>query len=254
MIVYHYEALSYIDIDSGNLWGSWPHDPRTPGDVDWEWPYATIASNNNVILVTGDYNADIHHYYVTTDEGNTWTYLGVIGSPDSCITLSQFVRASRNPGSHKIVHAWTQSIALEYAGYTISTYANNVHYQLSTDDGVTWGMPVRVTNYTPPITMANGDSTPWAFCHVNAVFDNNDNLHIAWGAHLGWVQNDTIYYGERAKIFHWDEVSNTVSTVNSPSTYYPEPEGWWLQRSLYTPVGEPGAWENPGRPTAARGW
>jgi hypothetical protein len=90
--------------------------------------------------------------------------------------------------------------------------------------------------------MTNGDSTPWAYCHANAVFDNNDYLHISWQGHMAWKQNDTLYYGDRAKIFHWDEVSDSITVVNSPSVYYNEPNGWWLQRSVYNPTGEPGAW------------
>jgi hypothetical protein len=149
VISYHYQALSWIDIDAGNLSGNWPNAPKTPGVTDHIWPKIAVASNNNIIMVTSDYNVNIHHAYLTTDKGNTWNYLGAVGGPDSCMTLSYFVHASHNPGSHKVVQTWTQSIALEYAGYLISAMANNVHYRLSTDDGATWGSPIRVTNYTP---------------------------------------------------------------------------------------------------------
>jgi hypothetical protein len=239
VIAYHWQSQSWIDIDAGNLWGSWPNDPKTPGVVDHIWVAIAVASNNNIVMATGDYDSSVQHLYLTTNLGETWTHLF---DTDSTVSLSQFLRASRNSGSHKMVYSWVQSIALEYGGFLISQVANDVCYRLSTDNGLTWGSPVNITNYLPPGMMVNGDSTPWALSHVNGVFDNNDNLHLAWGAHLGWVEDDTLYYYERAKVFHWDEVSGTVSTVNSPSIYYPEPGGWWLQRSVYNPGGEPGAW------------
>lgn len=239
VIAYHYNAgagyYSWIDIDQGNGWGILPNNPTTPAGTDHIWPYIAVANNNaNIVMVTGDYGGDFHHMYLSTDLGNTWTYLAEY---DSCLDLSQYVWASTNPGSQKIVHAWTQSIALEYSGYLISQMACDVFYQLSNDNGVTWGTPINITHYTPPAQMVNGDTSAWAYCDVDAHFDNNDNLHIVWSTNMGWVHNDTIYFNDRAKIFHWDEVSNTITTVNSPSIYYNEPNGWWLEGT-----GEPGAW------------
>jgi hypothetical protein len=186
-------------------------------------------------MITGDYDFDIHHRYLTTNLGDTWTHQAEF---DSCLDLSQFVCASRNSGSHKVVHAWTQSIAIEYEGLLLSQMACDVFYELSTNDGATWGTPVNITHYTPPGQMTNGDTTPWAYCDVDAHFDNNDHLHIVWATNMGWVYNDTIYFDDRAKIFHWDEVSNTITKVNSPSTHYSEPNGWWLEGT-----GNPGAWK-----------
>ncbi|MGB9721254.1 MAG: sialidase family protein, partial [bacterium] len=233
VVAYHHKLAgvysAWIDIDQGNGYGILPNNPKTPGVNLHLWPYIAAAPNNtNIVMVTGDYDYDLHHMYLTTNLGDTWTQLAEF---DSCFALSQFVRVSRNPGSQKIVHAWTQSIAVEYAGYLISQMANDVFYQVSIDNGVTWGTPVNIIHYTPPGQMVNGDTTPWAFSDVNAVFDNNDNLHIVWASHMGWMHNDTIYFNDRAKIFHWDEVSNTITKVNSPSIYYNEPNGWWLKSS-----------------------
>ncbi|MCK4250505.1 T9SS type A sorting domain-containing protein, partial [candidate division WOR-3 bacterium] len=226
VIAYHYNAgagyYSWIDIDAGNLSGAFG-DPKSPEVADHIWPYIAVAGDN-IIMVTGDYSgdyADMHHLYITTDEGVTWTY---IADYDSCTTLSQFIRAS--PFSDKVVHVWTQSMDLE----DVSQWCNDVYYELSTDNGITWSAPINITNYTPPDSMSAGDSVIWAFNNVNALFDANDNLHIAWGGHLAWVSaGDTLYGGDRAKIFHWDEVSGIISTVSSPSIYYNEPGGWWLE-------------------------
>jgi hypothetical protein len=224
VVSYHWNAgagyYSWIDI---NRWGA-PSDPKSP-EVDGHiWPVICVARNNNIIMVTGDNNnVNMNHLYLTTDEGETWTHLMEF---DSVAGASRFVRASRNPGSQKVVHVWTQSMDLE----DVSQWCNDVYYGLSTDNGVTWDAPINITNYTPPDSMSAGDSVIWAFNNTSAVFDTSDNLHIAWGGHLAWRgAGDTLYGGDRAKIFQWDEVSGIISTVSSPSIYYNEPGGWWLE-------------------------
>ena len=220
VIAYHggFYAGSVIDIGPGNT--------SSPNVSNHIWPYVACAQNNNIILATGNSTgADSHHLYLTTDEGATWQR---IADFDSCTCLSQFVRASNNPGSQKVVHVWTQSIAMEYTGYLLSQMACDVWYMLSTDNGVTWSPPMNITNFTPPSQMVDGDSTPWAYADVNAVFDNNDRLHIAWGANLGYMLNDTLYYADHAKIFHWDEMTDDLHVISSPSSHYGDPAGWWL--------------------------
>jgi len=220
---WHYGGWGYTSIDEGSGWGSWPGDTGSPHVDNHIWPYVACASNNNIVMATGNNGEDYHHFYYTTDEGVTWTH---IADFDSCTCLSQFVRASHT--SAKVVHAWTQSVAVEYAGNLISQTACDLIYILSTDNGVTWGPQINITNSIPVGQLVNGDSTIYAYSDANAVFDNNDNLHIAFGANLGYVLNDTIYYYDHAKIFHWDEVTNELHVVSSPSIHYSEPGGWWI--------------------------
>jgi len=89
---------------------------------------------------------------------------------------------------------------------------------VSTDGGMTWGPHTNLTNYQPyPIDSARG------YGGVDAVFDNNDNLHIVWEG-----RRVTDNYWQTSKIFHWDEVNDTITVVNSPSIYYNDPGGWWI--------------------------
>ncbi len=240
---WHYGGNGYTSIDLGSGWGSWPGDTGSPHVANHIWPFVACASNNNIVMATGNSETgqDWHHFYYTTDEGVTWNHLFDF---DSCTCLSQFVRASRN--SAKVVHVWTQSIAVEQTGFLISQMACDIHYMLSTDNGVNWGPQTNATNFIPLGAMVNNDSTPWAYADVNAIFDNNDNLHFAFGANLGYVFNDTVYYADHAKIFHWDEVTNEIHVVSSPSIHYTDPDGWWLDV-----LGDPGpsahteAWRLP---------
>lgn len=228
VIAYHYNPGSgyycYIDIDGGNLWGVWPNNPCTPGVPGHICPYVAVVNNGNIVLATGDMNADMLHLYVTSDEGNSWTS---IADFDSCTCLSQFLRSSINSWSNKLVFVWTQFITDTIANGQMD---NDVWYMLSEDGGITWGQPVNITNYQPTDSVR-------AYSNVNAIFDRSDNLHIVWAG-----RKVTDNYYEASKIFHWDEVSNSISIVSSPSTYYNEPGGWWIATET-SPV--PGGWRLP---------
>ena len=228
VICYHYNHgsgyYSWIDIDGGQLWGTWPNYPQSPEVADHTYPYIAVANNNNIIMATGDLNEDMLHLYLTVDQGSTWTSVGDV---DSCASWSQFLRSSLNPGSNKVVFVWTQFITDTLAGGQID---NDVCYMLSTDGGVTWDTPVNITNYQP------NDSVR-AYCNVNAVFDRDDSLHIAWAG-----RKVTDNYYQASKIFHWCETSDTVTIVSSPSMHYNEPGGWWI---TVPGAGDPGDWRMP---------
>ena len=228
VVAYHYDpgggACSWIDIDGGNAWGTWPNNPQSPMVYGHIWPYVSVANNNNILLASGDYTGDSQHVYLTTDEGIVWYSMF---DYDSCATLSQFVRASENNGSNKIVFIHTKYITDTTASGQLD---NDVWYTLSTDGGSSWTMHTNLTNYQL------SDSVR-AYCNVNAIFDDNDYLHIVWAGRK--VDNDNYY--QTSKIFHWDEYNDTITVINSPSTYYNEPGGWWIQGT----AGEVGAWRLP---------
>ena len=214
---------SWIDIDAGNLWGTWSNDPNNIGVLNHVWPKVAVANNGNIVVVTGHYGSSEHHGYVTTDEGLTWST--DLFNDDSCATLSQFIRASENTGSNKMVFVNTSFITDSAA---IGQVDNDLFYRLSTDGGVTWGSRVNVTNYQPADTVR-------AYCNVNAIFDNSDNLHITWAG-----RQVTDNYYSASNIFHWDEVSGNTVIVNSPSTYYTS--DWWIAA---TGGGDYGGWRMP---------
>jgi len=225
-IAYHYDPgagyFGWVDTDAGQGWGLWPNNMVTPAVNNHIWPRLAWTENGNIIMPTGDYDADIHHLYVSTDLGSSWTH---VNQWDSCGTLSTFGRASHN--SNKIVFVHTQYIT-DQPNVQLD---NDVYYMLSVDGGVTWGPHTNITNYQTADTVR-------AYCNVNAVFDQNDNLHIAWAGRRCTYPD----MWEASKIFHWDEVSNTITIVNSPSTYYVEPGGWWIATETSP---QPGSWRMP---------
>jgi len=230
-VVYHFDPGSgyygWVDIDGGNLWGTWPNNPVSPQIADHIWPYAAFASNNNIVMVAHGYPVpgDNHIYaYLTTDNGSNWSS---IFSVDSCAAISQFVRASRNSGSQKVVICWTMFITDTVASGQLD---NNIWYILSTDNGVNWSAPTNITDYQPSDSVRG-------YTDVNAIFDANDDLHIAW---TGRRVTDNYY--EASKVFHWDEVSGNINVINSPSTYYTDPGGWWIETAT---GGDYGGWRLP---------
>ena len=230
VVTYHYDAGSgytcWIDIDQGNLWGAWPNNPSSILVPDRLWGRICVAYNNNILMTTGDYNANEHHLFLTADEGSNWT---PVMSFDSAATLSHHVRASHTGTSNKVVFAHTKFINDSIACGQLD---NDVCYIESTDGGITWSAYTNITQYQPyPLDSVR------ACCGVNAVYDHNDNLHIAW---QGRYIDSTAYY-QKSKVFHWDEVHDTITVINSPSRYYNEPGGWWLEGS----IGSFGAWRLP---------
>jgi hypothetical protein len=230
MIIFHEfgapNYLSWIDVDGGNVWGAWPNNQQSINTNYCVWPYVCIANNGNIVVATGDYQYDLQHLFVSTDSGGSWTQVATI---DSCGTLSQHVRASENSGSNKVVYVYTAYIT-DVPNVQLD---NDVYYMLSTDGGVTWGAEVNITNYQP----YPADSVR-AYCNVNAVFDENDHLHIAWGGRR--IDAGGMY--DASKIFHWDEVTGDIHIVSSPSTYYSEPGGWWIATATSP---SPGSWRMP---------
>lgn len=194
---WHYGCYSYISIDQGSGWGSWPGDTSSPHIDDHLWPYVACAQNNNIILASGnsDAGANSLHLYFTTNEGETWQHIADIDS-----VCSYFVRSSNN--SPRVVLTWLRS--------------GDVWFMYSSDCGVTWSDPRNITNYhTYPI------DTVSAWNDVNAVFDEHENIHVAWTG----IQVDTVYHCA-SKIFHWDEVSDTITVVNG--NWWRWPWSWWL--------------------------
>jgi hypothetical protein len=228
VIVYHYNPgpgyYSWVDIDGGNGWGTWPNTPRSPFMPDHIWPYIAVANNNNFVLATGDYSGNNHHLHVSTDEGLTWSYSTGF---DSCAILSLFVRASEKRTADKVAFVHTQFITDSVAAGQLD---HDVYYMISDDGGITWGPHINITNYQP------SDSVR-AYCNTNALFDDNDNLHVVWAGR----KVDNVYYYQASKIFHWDEFNDTITVVSSPSIYYNEPGGWWIEGS----AGNVGAWHMP---------
>jgi hypothetical protein len=227
VISYHFNTGSnayypFYDVDAGNGFGSMPNDPKNPPNSNnFLWPMVAATKTGNYVLATDDNApADIHHCFVTTDNGTTWTNPF---NSDSAACISQYVIASRM--SDKVAFIETRFKSDSAAAGQLD---NNVFYRISTNGGVTWGARVGVTHYQSADTMR-------AYDCVSGVFDQNDNLHIIWAARY-------IYQGgyyDASKIMHWDEVHNQITCVSHTTGIFSG--GWW---GWTNPNGY-GAWRMP---------
>jgi hypothetical protein len=113
-VAYHFNPgagyYSWVDIDGGQGWGTWPNNPVSPEAADIIWPHIAVTSNNNYVMACHGQpvpGTNMMYLYVSTDMGSSWTQ---VFSVDSCATISQFVRSSRNPGSGKVVFCYNKFI------------------------------------------------------------------------------------------------------------------------------------------------
>ncbi len=70
----------------------------------------------------------------------------------------------------------------------------DVWYKKSTDQGVTWGSAIDVSNYT-------GDSLWRAYDDLSAVISPDGNLHIIWPARQ--LNDSTSYENAKCRLVHW---------------------------------------------------
>jgi hypothetical protein len=184
-----------------------------PGSSYYVWPYETIDRNDRIHIVSyensGTGTPQRAIYTRSDDEGKTWIAPELW---DSLMAISGVLTSSRI--SDKVCIAYTHPRDLEDP----NQYNDDMCYYESLD-GVTWnfnGGMINVTNYQISDTLR-------AYCHVDAVYDWNDDLHLIW---------ITPYYDEiggrittdACLLWHWSEANGITMVAN----------GWWPS--------SPGAW------------
>lgn len=92
-------------------------------------------------------------------------------------------------------------------------YENDVYYQTSNDYGINWNPMQNITH----MDTASADWMPYN--DIDAMWDNNDDLHIGWVA-SNWRQyREERNLGFGARIFHWTEnYGNDISDVNAATS------------------------------------
>ncbi|GBE30739.1 hypothetical protein BMS3Bbin04_01775 [bacterium BMS3Bbin04] len=121
----------------------------------------------------------------------------------------------------------------EVFGESDDTQWNNDMYVFqSPDAGVTWEEPIDVTQFIGPIydalpdtNAANGD-TMRVYTDVSVVYDDEDDLHVAFTAGVFDFFRVAAYYESR--IFHWmlDDNGDDVWTQINYQPWVRQVEGW----------------------------
>ncbi|MFH1009724.1 MAG: T9SS type A sorting domain-containing protein [bacterium] len=165
---------------------------------------------------------------------------------DTVMTISPDVACARH--SQRVAVAWCHS--MDDLSDNPKQYNNEISLRISEDGGLNWGEPINVTNWIPwdpECYYGGGDplecdrDTLRAYTDCSVLFDENDNIHIAFTVIGFWMyrpgESDTLWISPiQSMIYHWNEQNQYFSLLA---------DGWY-------PAFDPGAWQrNVQRPSLA---
>lgn len=164
--------------------------------------------------------------YTDFGEGESLTYepIGPEGSAwlDIAITQSKASQIICSRISNRVVIAYTEATDLEYLDFP----AGDIYLLLSEDGGHNWAEPLNVTQFIPPDRecydnagdelCCTGD-TLRAYQDMSLLFDNNDDLQIAFSA-IGvyqWVNDEEgpYLFTTRSAVWHWSEQNDSFQPI-----------------------------------------
>lgn len=119
---------------------------------------------------------------------------------ESRVGLSRDIVARQNTDSVVIV-----AEDYRFAGENGPWFDLDIYYLLSTDQGITWGPRVNITNYTT-------DSLWRSDGHFSALWDTNGELHIIWSARE--LIDSTSGYWYRCRLLHWSSMDEQASIIS----------------------------------------
>ena len=167
----------------------YPQNTEHPGICFW--PQLTIDGNNRMHVLMTENTDQVPRrlaYTRSGDGGTSWLEPIII---DTLINISAGITSS--PVSDRV--------AITFTDLVDSTSAHNYWpFYIIAEDGETWNVPGDIIMV--PYQFDEHDQR-WGNNNQTALFDNNDNLHLAWPA-----------YGDSADwLLHYDTGSDTVTVI-----------------------------------------
>jgi len=148
--------------------------------------------------------------YTNTDCG--WDYPPYV--VDTIFDISQDVACSEVTG--KVALVWTGNITGSAVCDTNSGEAtavqldNDIYYQISDDQGVTWHPRVNLT------CNVDGEAGYRPYTDLSALMTSDENLHIVWSGRVWPADANTGgTVGFDCRIFHWSEDVPQIRTVHN---------------------------------------
>ena len=199
------------------------------------WPKVAVSPSGTVHLASMEtpYSEDLGHwqrlYYSrgtpvfmgTQGLGIEWDQLGCEGflQIDTAMVIAQVVAASKT--SERVAIVWSHSRDNLSDSANRTQYNNDLYYKLSEDGGLNWGENVNLTHFIPPLdtfpqvwdstlqewvndTLTANQDTNRVYTDCDALFDLNDNLHIAFTTANFYSWEETISRFN-SDIWHWSE-------------------------------------------------
>ncbi len=121
---------------------------------------------------------------------------------DLCTDLSYIIVADRNSNDVAIVYTSDRGGLAPGAGGQTDM---DVYYRMSTDQGVSWGEPINVSNYTE-------DSLWRAYTDLSAVFTDDGILHVIWNARE--LRDANTYENYKCRLMHADNSAYPTFTAS----------------------------------------
>lgn len=141
--------------------------------------------------------------------GVDWEPMTVLGEDfrfvDTTIAISIDIAASRQSGRVAIAYTKLREDALN-----VIFSNSDIFLLLSEDGGVNWDPPVNITNF-------NDFDEQRAFNDLSIVFDENDNVQLAFTTCNFWENPDSTFGSSvyRSRIWHWNEATNIFTAIAS---------------------------------------
>ena len=223
--------------------------PRTGSFVTYEyfgiglhdmgWPRVDIDTTTQVLHVLAAASGDNFQYAlyhlrfipVFDDYGFGQTFELIENSVqfvDSISILAYDIAVTRSEGVSRVAITWAKpKHGSEYR------YDNDLVYKVSNNNGATFWPEVNVTQFIEPDweclsgdTMACNRDTFRVHADISAIFDDDENLHIAFST--------TNYYALQSRmaryagqLWHWSEADDEVTPIHAVGEDYTSPN-WAL--------------------------
>ncbi|MCK4333892.1 hypothetical protein KAX06_03790 [candidate division WOR-3 bacterium] len=230
VIAFHHtpttDNISAVVVDAAPKLGAF----SSPVDVDPVtvpeqpiWPHIVVGADD-VIHVTAHvfgegnpYNVNYLYYSRSTDQGQTfspWQVLAQNAGSDAAIATSK-------DGS-KVAVAWLSGVPVQGYPDKIAS-SGHINYIESTNSGVSWGSPVRITDGYYPDEAPNTTDEFYLYAwsrDLDCAYDAAGNLHIGFGEgpRSYEVRSDTLwfsyYYPYFLRMMHWSEVTNELNVAS----------------------------------------
>ncbi|MBU8934524.1 MAG: MSCRAMM family adhesin SdrC [candidate division Zixibacteria bacterium] len=197
----------------------WPKFRYIEGPIDTILHVIAQVSNSNVA------DSQAIYYFRKTGAYDAGTWDAVPYIIDTIFTLNHDIAASP---SGKVVLCWAANLpscnpgdpaecdtcSCSEGGSRISQWDNDVYYQVSLNDGLTWQPRVNVTNY---ITTDGIEDSYRAYNDLSALIDSDENFHVVWSGSR-WPAD--AYSGggvpfNASRIFHWSENQPIIVTAHN---------------------------------------
>lgn len=188
-------------------------------DAEMIWPTMQYQFGTDTVLHffaqesepgAGDPQIIAYFRKVGKDAAGTWDYPPYY--VDTVFDIAQEVVADKN--SDKIALVWVANITTDLLACdtcsddaTGSQWNNDMYYQLSSDQGVTFSPRVNLTQNV------DGFDGFRPYTDLSTTIDASGNLHILWPATIWYADQNDIVDLNRCRLFHWSQNQPYIRTV-----------------------------------------